>query len=727
MKDIRIISGKRIAPSMETVCMLLGYKEYLGKQTEVETLYEKLLQMAKMHIRPKAALAIENGYLFVMLTLGSGISRCIERYTKKGDMLSATVLDAMADSCLFAFEEQLLPMLQQIVLAEGYGIERRLEAPMDIPIKMQKEAYDILDAKRTLGLSMTNGYMLDPVKSMCLIFQLTEDVTCQNLHHDCTRCENTTCALRKKEVALLRVEYEKASEEGVVQIQCQKGSNLSEILQKNGILLPTFCGGNGTCGKCGIRVKEGNLQITPEDRTAFSKEELQNGMRLSCKAVIEDNLTIILKAQEDKFTALGSEENSRIKVSDKSSYKKGDLAIAIDIGTTTLAFSLLDLKNGRILDSHTALNSQKSCGADVISRIQAANAGKKAQLQKSIQTDIQSGLEILLKRSQNLFTKPLQHIVIAANTVMLHLLRGYDCMGFCSYPFKPVTLALEEITLGELLKIPMQNKFLPETTKVTLLPGISAFVGADITAGLFACEKREEKAHVLFLDLGTNGEMALKVKDKIFVASTAAGPAFEGGNIRYGMGSIAGAIAKVSLNHYVPQIETIKNQPPEGICGTGVIEAVAELLRAGFMDKNGKLTEEYFTEGYPLAENLKGEKIVLLQQDIRKIQMAKAAIRAGIEILFKKAGICCNEVERVYLAGGFGYYLDIEKAAYIGIFPKELVSKTCAVGNAALTGAMQFLVDEDKKRLEEIIENTEEIQLAEVDDFHELYMNYINF
>lgn len=716
MRDIRIISGKRIIPSTDTVLKLIGYQNKSVSDTEVTVLYEKLLPLLKMHIRPNAALAIaEAGEILpdklvvcVMLTLGENINHLLEKYIAKGDMLSVMVLDAMADSCLFAFEEQLLPMIRQVCITEGYGIVRRLEVPLDMPVETTKIAYEILEAQRTLGISITSGYMLDPVKSMCLLFELTEDIAAESgkLAHDCDKCSNTECGLRQKKE--LSICINSATEQEVKRLTAAKGDNLLEILRKNGIFVSADCGGKGVCGKCKVLVTEGELPITVEDKKIFSEEELEKGMRLSCKAVLQGNLAISLGISDEReFKALGNGEAECVRVSQQNQYRRGDYGIAIDIGTTTLAFSLLELYSGRIVDTYTAVNHQRVYGADVISRIQAANAGKGEELRQSIEEDIKNGIEQLGIKGRVI------QIAIAANTVMLHLLREYSCEGFSRYPFKPVTLETEE--------------FHVEHTKVTLLPGISAFVGADITAGLYACEVMEQDENVLFLDIGTNGEMALKVKDKLYVASTAAGPAFEGGNIKWGVGSICGAISGVTFADGKAKITTIENKMPIGICGTGVVEAVAELLEAGLIDENGKLEEPYFKEGFPLGENEKGEEIVLTQQDIREIQMAKGAIRAGIEILIKQAGIEYKEIEKVYLAGGFGYYLDVKKASQIGLLPKELADKTVAAGNTALKGAIRFLAEQKLKPLQKIAENATEVQLAEKKEFQELYLEWMGY
>ena len=231
----------------------------------------------------------------------------------------------------------------------------------------------------------------------------------------------------------------------------------------------------------------------------------------------------------------------------------------------------------------------------------------------------------------------------------------------------------------------------------------------------------------LLLDLGTNGEMALRTNTGIYVTSTAAGPAFEGGNIRWGMGSVDGAIANAKFVGGRLTVHTIGEKTPVGICGTGVIETVAELLQAGIIDANGKLIEPYFKTGYPLAENAQGEKIYLTQADIREIQMAKAAVRAGIEVLCMRAGVTFQQIEQVYLAGGFGYYLDVKKAAVIGILPQELAEKTTAAGNTALGGALQYLETPDKKALMEVVAEAGEVSLAEDEAFKERYISYMGF
>lgn len=711
MKDIRIVSGKKIAPSLDTVMNLLDSKSLDLKKEEVMKLYEKLSFAVQMRLGAKAAFFIdrpkkqeEQTLLYAVFTIGDKVERFAEKYMDEREELRAAIINAMADSCLLEFEKQLLPIIQNMCLEEGYEIKERFKIPKDLPIETQKEAYEKVEAERTLGMSITDGYLFSPVKSMCLVFGLTKDVKKENYIVAEILQGGKKKSLRKK-------------------ISCPKGTRLLEALQKNNIFLPVYCGGMGACGKCRIRLIKGSLPITKEDRLIFSKKELGKGMRLACKAIVEEDVEILIEKQEENFLAVaeGKEHNKKLDI--KQAYQQTEFGIAIDIGTTTLAFSLVNMRGGTVVSFETKVNSQRNYGADVISRIQASNQGKKAELSECIKQDIKSGIKQLT--GQNLSAgEKVCHIVIAGNTVMLHLLRGYSCQGFCKYPFTPQTLDLEELEYESVFGIGDSKV---QQAKVTLLPGISAFVGADITAGLLACHLPKEGRKALFLDLGTNGEMALCDGNELFVASAAAGPVFEGGAVLWGTGSIPGAISNVKMIQNECNIQTIGEKPPIGICGTGVIEATAELLLSGLVDSGGKLSEPYFKTGYPLAKTPSGERIVFTQKDIREIQMAKSAVRSGIEILMLRMGVYLDEIDSVYLAGGFGYYLDVAKAAEIGILPKEWILRTKAVGNTALSGALSYLANQDKKSLYKITKHAKEISLANDELFQEYYLKNIDF
>lgn len=498
-----------------------------------------------------------------------------------------------------------------------------------------------------------------------------------------------------------------------------ENESVLDALMRADASFSAVCGGTGKCGKCKIRILEGDLPVAESDRQHFTASELERGFRLACRAYPEGAVKVeILFCGEDDFEAVAEHARPGMApVGDRS----GSFGIAVDIGTTTIAMQLVALDTGEIAGTYTALNRQRRFGADVISRIKASVEGHKEELRRSICEDLGKGIRSLI-RDAGILTDTVMVLAIAGNTTMIHLLMGYSCEGLGAYPFTPVNAGLIESAYESIFG----DTFLQ--AKVRILPGISVFVGGDIVSGLYEQNADRSEEYSLLIDLGTNGEMALGNKERILVTSAAAGPAFEGGNIHFGVGSVKGAIASVTIGDRGTEVETIDGKAPIGICGTGVIEAVAEFLRMGLMDETGCLEEAYFEDGYPLAEAEDGSAIFLTQKDIREIQLAKAAVRAGLEILLLRYGITGEEVARVYLAGGFGFHLNCHKAASIGLLPKELEDKVEVIGNSALSGAVKFLLDPEAfDRTSKIAECAEEVILSIDRDFNRLYMEYMGF
>lgn len=495
---------------------------------------------------------------------------------------------------------------------------------------------------------------------------------------------------------------------------------------------------------------------------------------------------------------------------------KRKFGIAVDIGTTTIEAALIS-ENGEIARTSFCPNAGARFGADVMSRIRAASEGHGEELSALLKQDITEAIRKLLAEvydadggvsvtyaggpetdgADTQGPPPMAEpasctaIVLAGNTAMLHMLNGYDCSGLGVYPYSPVTLAWEEKSVQDLFPDLPANC---AEARVILLPGISAFVGADITAGLYACglaegspvkpasAKTQEPASVdgspvkpasaetqepasaaggaspvsgqttLFLDLGTNGEMALITPDdrtdragntRIRVCSTAAGPVFEGAGIRDGMRGTSGAIAEVVLvpgagRDPAPAVQTrcrtIDNAPAVGICGSGVLEAVSELIRLHLIDKDGLLSEPWFTEGFPLARRADGTWIRLYQEDIRAVQLAKAAIRAGMETLPLACGIPARTIDRVLVAGAFGRALSFSRLAPLGLFPPELIARCRTVGNTSLKGAartaaelLQGSEQHARAAFSSICDNAGDIPLAGRQDFEACYINMMGF
>lgn len=519
-------------------------------------------------------------------------------------------------------------------------------------------------------------------------------------------------------------------------ISCEEKESILAAMLRNGLSYRADCGGRGTCGKCRVKVLLGELAITTQDKKIFTEAELRQGMRLACKAYpVNDCNIVLITGEETGFEVVMDHihfvsaqirqlDNKPDDVNDKAFSSTGSSKsemddqekyfIAIDLGTTTIALSLVGAKDGRIVRSNSTVNPQRVYGADVISRMRASIEGKREFLKDLIRGELYEGMKALLTEV-GMDWERIDRVAIAGNTTMGHLLMGYPCNTLGVFPFTPYRIDEIEVKFSELfperLKIP-----------VVLLPGISVFVGGDIIAGLYFCGFHEAEKPCLLIDLGTNGEMAIGNKDKLLVTSTAAGPAFEGGNISCGVGSVSGAISQVTLIEDEVRYQTIGGKPPIGICGTGVIEIVSELYKTGRMDDTGLLSEPYFEEGFPIAD------LHFIQKDIREFQLAKAAIHAGVEILLKNYGITQEQLDKVYLAGGFGYKMNVEKAIHIGLFPKELKKKIEAVGNTSLAGTMKYLTHPYAKgSVEELCSKAKEIHLSNDEDFYDLYLQRMSF
>ncbi len=533
----------------------------------------------------------------------------------------------------------------------------------------------------------------------------------------------------------------------LISVICEEQETLLDAFFRNGIIYRADCGGRGACGKCRIKVIEGNLGITVQDRRVLSCEELEQGYRLACKAIPAGDVAVCLcNRAEETMKALTEhcEETEQpeyeLQYNNRYEDKSEGYIIAIDLGTTTVAFRLSEVRNRSSLSTYTLVNPQRIYGADVISRIRASLEGRQNELQNLIQKSLHQGIQKVIEKA-GIAPKTVMQIAIAGNTTMIHLLLGYSCETLGAYPFIPVNKNTQYIRLKELLFQQDETSMLMSMEEdkgryllqsivecpVLILPGITTFVGGDILAGMAICGFHASETVNLLIDFGTNGEIALGNKDRILVTSTAAGPAFEGGNISCGTGSISGAICRFSIEGDAVDYETIDGAAPVGICGTGVIELVSELYRNGMIDETGLLCEKYFHSGYPI-EYQGNTVFTCLQKDIRELQLAKAAIRAGIEILLRNYGIQYNEVEKIYLAGGFGFYLDVDKAVRIGLLPAEWKDKIIVVGNSSLAGAEQAARSSKYVILmERLAEKVQELHLSMDPSFSELFLEQISF
>lgn len=417
--------------------------------------------------------------------------------------------------------------------------------------------------------------------------------------------------------------------------------------------------------------------------------------------------------------------------------------LAIDIGTTTTVAYLMDLNTGKAIASSALTNPQKAYGADVISRI--THASKGPQELKELQDLVIGGLNEIIAdiiKQTGVKREEIYEAVVVSNTTMSHLFMGIDPTYLAPAPFIPVFRQGIQVEARELgLKI-------LETGHVFLVPNIAGYVGADTVGVMVAAKMDKLEGNTLAIDIGTNGELVLMGKDRILTCSTAAGPAFEGAEIKYGMRAADGAIERVRITEDV-ELETISHQKPIGICGSGLIDAIGEMARTGVIHDTGRIVSKpeeleklppkvaeriiKTEEGYEFVlawakDSGIGQNIVLTQKDIRELQLAKAAIRAGVSILMKDLGISLEELDRVLLAGAFGNYISKASALQIGLLPNIPMEKIDTVGNAAGDGAKMILLSHvERKRAHDLAQRSDHIELSTRIDFQEEFVDALSF
>ena len=521
-----------------------------------DELYDAVISM----MTPYAAFAIEDMRVYCALTAGGEVSDFIKALFDSGEAVKGLIADAMADEYLFETDKILTEKIRLHCAEKKLGIRARLDAPKDFPLSVQPV---ILEKTDTSRITVTDAFMLSPVKSMAYILELTDDEKIFNAQHDCRECKSVNCPRR-------RAPY--------------KG------------------------------------EITSYYVYAPPKTDIS--------------------------------------------------AVCVDIGTTTIAMQYIS--NGEVKKTYKALNPQRRFGADVLSRIEAANRGRGDELNSLIHFALKKGIGEITDGNMP------DKIIAAGNTTMVHLLMNYPCTTLGEYPFKSDYLDTAETTF--------------DAAHMTILGGISAFVGGDIVSGLYMCGFDVSEQINLYIDLGTNGEIAIGNKGRILATSAPAGPAFEGGRISC------------------------------GINGTDIIKIIADMLENKIIDTTGKMADKYFKTGYKLQNG-----VTVVQNDIREIQMAKSAVRAGVECLINAYGVKYEDICTVYLAGGMGYYLSPESAARTGLLPPELAAKTTAAGNASLGGCVKYACEGGAERIEHIRSVSRDFTLAKHKDFERLYMEYMNF
>lgn len=475
-------------------------------------------------------------------------------------------------------------------------------------------------------------------------------------------------------------------------VEVNDDTPLIDVLNGFGIEFP--CGGKGTCGKCRVKLAEGEITVSPKHGELIDKLNLAPEWRLSCMSRCTSDITLEI----DQFNHIILADETEFEFTPKTGF-----GIAVDLGTSTLVVQLLNLTNARIIGVETLVNPQVKFGADLISRIQAAMDGKLTEMTQVIRKTIGDVIENMVKKYD---IEPLK-VSIVGNTAMKLMFGGRDLTSLSAYPFITQHLDYDFYKPEEL----EWNFKVGEN--VVFYPSIGSFVGSDILAGIAATRLFSKTNLTALIDLGTNGEIVVGNCKKIVCASTAAGPAFEGSNISMGMRAITGAISSLSIENNLLNPTVIGNTTSRGICGSGLIDAVA-LLRetekiGDFGEIHGDDDTIYLTE-----------KVTLSQKDIHEFQLAKAAIAAGLEILCSNLGYKIDDLEEIYISGGFGNYVNLLHVTATGMIeaPPEKIKK---MGNTALVGAKMFLFD-DKPVISEILSKTTHVNLESDPLFQDIYV-----
>ena len=486
------------------------------------------------------------------------------------------------------------------------------------------------------------------------------------------------------------------------------GKTVAEALRLMGLDVDLPCGGSGRCGKCGAYVK--------------TKDDPASGERFvricSTKVTGDGGLTVRLPEKLILGNAgAGTPETLEFSVKFEADGRQ-DAFLAADIGTTTVEAVLV--YKGRPAEHFALLNPQKKYGADVISRI--AFSEKEGGLER-MTADIRACIGGILKKCRE--DHPgiaVSELYVAGNTTMQHIFYGATPAGIGRYPFTPVFTETKSVK-GKDLGLPVEN--------VTILPSADAFIGADVVAGAALYLTKKDRGAELFIDLGTNGEMVLRAGDRYLATSSAAGPCFEGANISCGTGGIEGAISSVTDPGNGVSFRTIGNKKPSGICGSGLLSLVALLLEKNIIDETGLMGDDHEIAG--LHDTGKGGEylntgLFLTKKDVREFQLAKAAIRTGIDILLEKGGVRAADVSTVYTAGGLGSFIDPEAALKTGLFPPEFANKTVSPGNTSLEGAVRAGSDPSfVEKAGELASKIETFSLNDVKEFNTRFVDNMYF
>ncbi|HWQ73982.1 MAG TPA: ASKHA domain-containing protein [Syntrophomonas sp.] len=545
-----------------------------------------------------------------------------------------------------------------------------------------------------------------------------------------------------------------------IDIAVASGTTIIEAARAANVEIESPCNAVGTCGKCRVHIPEIEqlVHIKDEDCSLLSQAERTAGYVLACHTKVfgDIEVSVCSKAEENRKLNILAEGESfeytyhpyitkRVVDGITQVYGGGTLigtepgdtaeqtyGIALDIGTTTLVAELIHLPTGRQLASESMLNPQSAYAQDVLTRIHFAAQENGLETLYQAFLSAFSFLRDKMLSSTGIDSKYIYEVIYSGNTTMLHLAAGVDPVPLGKYPYIPNIKGGQYIPTVHLGISPFGLAYLP--------PIISAFVGADIVSGILVSRLEHKAGAALFIDIGTNGEIVLAYDGSLAATSTAAGPAFEGMNIVCGTRAIPGAVEQFQIDEDgKPFYKTIGNVKASGICGSGLLDITAELVRVGVIGKSGRFAKPDQT-GYsePLKAAMREregklayfitEDVFLTQQDIRQVQLAKGAIRSGITALLDQLSVPETEIDEVLIAGSFGYHLRENSLLNIGLLPPVFAGKVRFIGNTSQSGAVAFLLNQGfRTEMHTLAEKIGKVELADTPDFEKLFVASLGF
>lgn len=673
-----------------------------------------------------------HGMVYCVATLGPEISQELNFMTENGQLYDVTLLDALSDGWLLAAVQRQFEVIAQTCRQNGWGMSTRKMPGDKAPLAMAAKIVESLCSDTAWVTYQEPGFM-EPIKSLAYFYEISLQGEVPLHDEECVTCSRENCIRRQRKIAV-----EIITAEDVVKLHVSEGAILHDVLQGCACAPDAPCGGRGVCGKCTVEIQT---------------ESDQRQRVLSCKYTIRQPLKVWVPEGEswqmafdpcevapmqgpylyktpvqtyfsggetgyvcleallgtNKTHARDTEGWFLCRENTVFGFTPHDSAVigaAIDLGSTTIAVRTFDMESGEIISSEGIANPLRVFGADILSRLSNSTGDQ------NMTRMLRQRIEQMLGRHEPSFPSV---IAIAGNNAMAQIFLGLCTEGLAMSPYWH--------WLTRTAAVPMGDIWPDRVGQILVMPAAGTFTGGDLVSGLVHCGIHKQKEKTLYLDLGTNGEMACGNSDGVIVTAAAAGPAFENMEGASGVGSVPGAITQVQLlGQDRWHFKTIGDVPPIGVCGSGIISLISELLRHRMLDSAGTLMEEL--EG----EVFLHPGITLSQNDIRGFQMAKSALRSGVELLLDKRGWTPPMLDRIIVAGGFSRDILPQDLISVGILPPCAPEKIQLVGNSSLGGVSGFLLNKGvRDAINQCSQWTESVNLGETPEFETLFINHINF